>query len=281
MCTALISVDPDSSVPLLLLFARDEMADRAWAPPGSHWPEQHPCLVGGMDLREGGTWLAVRAPALAPAPAGTPGSAPARVACLLNGLGRQAPVEHRLSRGGLPLVAAEGAPVQRLELGRYDPFHLITAQAGASDVSLLTWDGERLQERRLGPGTHLVSNRGLEAEAAPVERAPERAEHLIDARIRHFRPLLSASARPAPQPGRGTTREAWGAWMRLAEGDGLDPGDVRALIGKHDWGRGQVWLTSSVSLVALGARAARFDVNPTPGLDRWAEVDLSPRACLG
>lgn len=272
MCTALISVDPDSSTPLLLLFARDEMADRAWAPAGPHWPEQHPCLVGGMDLREGGTWLAVRGPA--------PGS-PGRVACLLNGLGRKAPAEHRVSRGRLPLLAADGACVQQVELAGYDPFHLLTAETGAPEASLLTWDGERLQERRLGPGTHLVSNRGLEAEAAPVEQAPERAERLIDARIRHFRPLLRAAGRPAPQPGRGTTREAWGGWMRLAEGDGLDPGDVRALIGKHDWGHGQVWLTSSVSLVALGGRAARFDVNPVPGLDRWTEVDLSPRACLG
>jgi hypothetical protein len=62
--------------------------------------------------------------------------------------------------------------------------------------------------------------------------------------------------------------------------DGLDPGDVRALIGRRDWGQGQVWLTSSVSLVALGRQAARFDVNPTPGLDTWSEVDLSSRACL-
>jgi hypothetical protein len=64
--------------------------------------------------------------------------------------------------------------------------------------------------------------------------------------------------------------------MRLAEGDGLDPGDVRALIGRHDWGHGNVWLTSSVSLVALGRRTARYDVNLEPGAGEWQEVSLVP-----
>src|SRR5262249_31537876 len=153
----------------------------------------------------------------------------------------------------------------------YDPFHLLTAETGDTRVRMLTWDGEQLSERRLDRGTHLVSNRGLEAEAEPVEEVPEHAQRLIDARIRHFPPLLHAAPRPVPEPGRGTTREAWDGWMRLAEGDGLDTGDVRALIGRHDWGHGEVWLTSSVSLVALGRDAARFDMNPAPGLDRWSE----------
>lgn len=324
MCTALISIDPESSVPFLLLFARDEMADRAWAAPGRHWPRHHPRLFGGMDLREGGTWLAVRAPEPASARDGGATARPedtsrgrGRVACLLNGLGRPAAGEGRLSRGRLPLAAADGEAVREFDLGRYDPFHLLTGEvearaesgagsgsgvasesgsgsgvgsgvasesgsgadgkgdvSGTSGMSLLTWDGESLVERRLGPGTHLVSNRGLEAEAAPLEQAPERAVRLIDARIRHFRPLLRESARPTPRPGRGTTREAWGAWMRLAGGDGLDPTDLRALIGRHDWGHGQVWLTSSVSLVALGPSGARFDVNLDPRAAEWSEVRL-------
>lgn len=285
MCTALISIQPDSAVPVLLLFARDEMADREWLAPGPHWPRT-PRLYGGMDLREGGTWLAVRAPGADPvlgvAAGGDPvASSRARVACLLNGIGRPVPVERRLTRGRLPLAAAEGGLVHRFDLSRYDPFHLLTAEAGSASVSLLSWDGTRLAERLLDPGTHLVSNRGLEAEGAPLEQAPERAVRLIDARIRHFRPLLRDTPRPAPEPGRGTSRQAWGGWMRLAEGDGLDPGDVRALVGRHDWGHGQVWLTSSVSLVALGRRRARYDVNLDPGADKWSEVDLSGPSSRG
>jgi hypothetical protein len=284
VCTALISIEPDGGVPVLLLFARDEMADRAWLAPAAHWPRS-PRLYGGMDEREGGTWLAVRAPGGGPvygaAGGDSAGSTRARVSCLLNGLGRPAPAERRLTRGRLPLAAAEGGLVHRFDLSRYDPFHLLTAEAGGTGVSLLSWDGAELAERRLGPGTHLVSNRGLEAEGAPLEQAPERAVHLIEARIRHFRPLLRDTPRPAPEPGQGSTREAWGDWMRLAEGDGLDPQDVRALIGRHDWGHGQVWLTSSVSLVALGRREARYDVDLDPGAGVWNEVDLSRPSSLG
>lgn len=270
MCTALISVDPDSAVPVLLAFARDEMAGRAWLPPGRHWP-QRPDLVGGMDLREGGSWLAVAAPREAGEVADR---GRARVACLLNGLGAPAPAPRRLTRGRLPLAAAEGALVHRLDLARYDPFHLLVAEAGSPVVTLLSWDGNKLAEERLGRGTHLVSNRGLEAEGADLPEAPERAVRLIDARVRYFRPLLRDAVRPEPRPGTGATRQAWAGWMRLADGDGLDPGDVRALIGRHDWGQGNVWLTSSVSLVALGRRTARYDVNVDPGAGEWAEVDL-------
>jgi hypothetical protein len=265
VCTALISVDPDSSVPVLLAFARDEMAVRAWLAPGRHWPER-PGLVGGMDLREGGSWLAVDA--------NTSGDGRARAACLLNGVGRPAPAERRLTRGRLPLAAAEGASVQRLDLSTYDPFHLLVAEAGAPTVSLLSWDGDELAEQRLGRGTHLVSNRGLELEDVAPPEVPARAVRLIDARIRYFRPLLREAERPEPEPGRGTTRRAWGAWMRLADGDGLDPADERALIGRHDWGSGNVWLTSSVSLVALGRRAVRYDVNVDPGVGEWTEIDV-------
>ncbi|HET9170237.1 MAG TPA: NRDE family protein [Actinospica sp.] len=262
MCTALISLDPGSSVPVLLLFARDEMADRAWQPPARHWPDR-PTLVGGRDERLGGTWLAVR-----------PGdqSAGPRVACLLNGLGPAADPERRLTRGDLPLIAASGGFVSDLDLGRYDPFHLLIADAAS--VSLLTWDGGTLTDRKLAPGTHLVSNRGLEVEDEQPSAAPERAEVLIEARIRHFRPLLRSTPRPEPVPGHGLgTRAAWGPWMRLAEGDGLDTGDVRALIGRHDWGGEHgLWLTSSVSLVAVGSGGVRYDLNPAPGGAHWYEV---------
>lgn len=265
MCTALISIDPDSSVPVLLAFARDEMAGRAWLPPGRHWPER-PALVGGMDLREGGSWLVLST------------HAPARLACLLNGLGRPVPTARRVTRGRLPLAAAEGALVHRLDLSRYDPFHLLLAESGHAFVRLLSWDGKELAEQRLGRGEHLVSNRGLELEGLELPEAPERAVRLIDARVRYFRPLLNDAKRPEPQAGRGDTRQAWDGWMRLAEGDGLDPGDVRALIGRHDWGAGNVWLTSSVSLVALGRRTARYDFNADPGgetkSDAWAEVEI-------
>jgi hypothetical protein len=262
MCTALISVDPGSDVPVLLLFTRDEMADRPWQLPGRYWPDR-PTLVGGRDERLGGTWMAVRPGDEAAGP---------RVAFLLNGFGTFASPERRLTRGDLPLIAASGEFVSDLDLTRYDPFHLLIGDAAG--VSMLTWDGSTLTDRKLSPGTHLVSNRGLEVEDDELPTAPERAETLIEARIKHFRPLLQSAPRPEPSPDHGlSTQEAWGAWMRLADGDGLDLSDVRALIGKHDWGGEHgLWLTLSVSLVAIGSGGVRYDLNPAPGEAKWYEV---------
>src|SRR5579859_6276564 len=97
MCTTVVSVDPDSPVPVLLVGVRDEFLDRSWLAPDRHWP-QHPALVGGQDVQASGTWLAVHP--------GVP-----RVACVLNGHGEAAPESGRLTRGGLPLrVAADGQP---------------------------------------------------------------------------------------------------------------------------------------------------------------------------
>ncbi|MEU2632929.1 NRDE family protein, partial [Kitasatospora sp. NPDC007106] len=58
MCTVFVSFDPGSPVPVVVLAARDEYADRAWLPPARHWPDR-PRLLGGLDLLAGGTWLAV------------------------------------------------------------------------------------------------------------------------------------------------------------------------------------------------------------------------------
>src|SRR5260370_29485289 len=56
MCTAILSIEPGA--PVLLAGVRDELVDRAWEPPGRHWPD-YPGLVGGRDLQAGGTLLAL------------------------------------------------------------------------------------------------------------------------------------------------------------------------------------------------------------------------------
>ncbi|MGW0199243.1 NRDE family protein, partial [Nonomuraea sp. NPDC003201] len=53
MCTLIVK--PGRT--LTLMGVRDEFTDRPWEAPGEHWPE-HPGVVGGRDLKAGGTWLA-------------------------------------------------------------------------------------------------------------------------------------------------------------------------------------------------------------------------------
>lgn len=254
MCTAVVVFDPLSPFPVLLAGVRDEFADRSWLPPDAHWPDR-PGLIGGLDLQAGGTWLAV-------AP-----QAP-RAACVLNGQGRPAPLSGRISRGELPLRVAATGEIGDLDLTRVDPFHLVCAEPAA--VRLWSWDGGELTERKLPAGLHMIVNTGLEGRGQHGEARPEAAAQMA-ARIAHFRPLLEAA--PRPEPHAGTTAEAWGAWLPLVEGGGLDRADPRALVLSRDFGDGRLWGTSSISLVALSHGGVRYDFTAAPGdEDAWTTV---------
>jgi hypothetical protein len=246
MCTAILSIQPGA--PVLLAGIRDELVSRAWQPPARHWPD-YPGLVGGRDLLAGGTWLALAPQA-------------SRVACVLNARGRMAPEQTRRSRGVLPLQAALDGKLARAGLADFDPFHLVSAEPGAA--MLWSWDGEGLTERELAAGLHIIVNGGLGTSDMDHERA----------RIDHFLPRLRAAARPAPRPGLPVS-QAWGSWLPLMNGDGLDPSDPRALIVRRDLGDGRIWGTTSISLVALAHDGLRYDFNGRPGEpDAWHQVAL-------
>jgi hypothetical protein len=285
VCTVVVSLEPGERVPLRLLGVRDELTSRPWRPPARHW--QGSPLIGGIDEQAGGTWLAVH-PAIP------------RVACLLNGRGQQADPARRRSRGDLSLrAAAEGPDFLRelagdpAALAAYDPFHLICATLDS--VTALTWEGDypardatppadvagpdaahlpehpatpavRPVVRDLAPGTHLFTNAGHAYPAQPGDPAAEpKASHFAD---------KFAAARPSADPALPLA-QAWGDWLTLAGGDGLDPADPAALVVRHDLPDGRVYGTTSVTLVALSGGAVRYDFQPHPGsTDGWYPVAI-------
>jgi Transport and Golgi organisation 2 len=277
VCTVVVALEPGEPVPLRLLGVRDELATRPWLPPARHWPGSP--LVGGIDEQAGGTWLAVHP--------GVP-----RVACLLNGRGPLADPARRRSRGELPLRAAAAGPevLRQLAddpdaLAAYDPFHLICATPDGATA--LTWPGRDLPEeqppvlpgvdpaapgrpvaaRDLAPGTHLFTNAG---HAYPVEAGDPASEP----KALHFAEKFAA-ARPSADPALPVAA-AWGDWLTLAAGDGLDPADPAAIIVRHVLADGSVHGTGSVTLVGLSAGGLRYDFQPRPGdPDAWYPVPLS------
>ncbi|NRQ30443.1 hypothetical protein HII36_01110 [Nonomuraea sp. NN258] len=142
MCTLIVR----TGRPLTLLGIRDELTDRPWEGPGEHWPE-YPGVIGGRDLKAGGTWLAVD-------------PARCRAAALLNGYGEPAPETTRVSRGDLALRAVAAGDLPEVDLTRYDPFHLVLADLTAA--RMFSWDGVRLTTATLPDGTSMVVNSGLD-----------------------------------------------------------------------------------------------------------------------
>jgi hypothetical protein len=254
VCTVVLSFEPGERAPLLLLGVRDELTDRPWLPPARHWPGSP--LLGGIDEQAGGTWLAVDPDV-------------PRVACLLNGRGTQADQARRRSRGELPLrAAADGAGLLKeladdpAALAAYDPFHLVCADIDA--VAMLSWDGDSAVSSDLEPGTHVLTNAGHAYPADPV----------TEPKARHFGPKFAA-ARPSGDPASPLER-AWGDWLTLTAGDGLDPGDPRAIVARRVLPDGRVWGSTSLSLVALGADGIRYDFQSRPGaINDWSSVDSS------
>jgi hypothetical protein len=244
MCTVLLRFAPGGAWPLLLAAVRDEFVDRSWDPPGRHWGDG---LVGGRDRTAGGTWLAVDP------------AAPA-VAAVLNGVRRPPPeAGTRPTRGTLPLDVLRGRPPRGEDR---DGFHLLTGTP--AEVRVWSWDGTELVAGRLEPGDHIVVNRGIAATDEPV--------------VAHFLPMLHTAAGPAAD-GSGaplSTVDFWGDWVRLLEGDGLDPTDPRALLVRRTL-PGRTYGSTSATLVALRPGEVRYDFSPAPAdPSRWQRV-LPPR----
>ena len=245
MCTAIIRFQPEHQWPLLVASLRDEDRSRAWEAPAAWWPETHPGVIGGRDLTQGGTWLAVD-------------PRRQRVAILLN---RTDPVgvsnAPYQSRGILPLDVVAGRwSLTTQDMAAFRPFNLVFAER--QRVIWWRYDGLRLRQSAVGPGLHMINASNLDDEQ--------------DLRQAYWAPLFADAAPPTVRL-TGTARESWGEWIDLLAGSGMSEDDDRALNVKRVSGRPNVG-TVSGALVALSVRGEiRFDFSPAPpDHNRWERV---------
>jgi uncharacterized protein with NRDE domain len=146
MCTLAIYFRVSPRWPVIIAANRDEFLDRAASDPVSLC--EHPSVVGGKDLRAGGTWLGINEHAM--------------VAGLLN-RHTDAPNPDARSRGLLCLdalrhrSAAEAARFAAGERGAdYNPFNLLVA---GPDHAFVAYNRlSHIEVAELKPGMHLLTN---------------------------------------------------------------------------------------------------------------------------
>lgn len=163
VCTVVCRWCPDEPFAVEMLALRDELASRAFDPPGEWWADQ-PGVIGGRDRLAGGSWC-------------VSDIADAVTAVVLNRPDRRTAAPGAPSRGVLPLLAAK-------HRARWPEYLDLTGMAGfnlvlATPASLRWWwfDGERLEYEELPAGTHMFTPRGL-APADVVHRFATGSAHL-------------------------------------------------------------------------------------------------------
>jgi hypothetical protein len=161
MCT-LLAIVPSPGGVLQIAANRDEFLARPASPP--HRWDGEPAVLAPRDEQAAGTWLGVNARRMFVGVTNRHGIArdPARTS-------RGQLVADALRAGS---VDALHRRLSRLGPGEYNPFHLFYAEAGGG--AGLTWsDGLRVQQRLLGLGLHVLTERSLGAgdEGGRVARA--------------------------------------------------------------------------------------------------------------
>ncbi|GAA3591092.1 hypothetical protein GCM10022198_13700 [Klugiella xanthotipulae] len=219
MCTVIVSIDPASAWPVVLLGMRDELITRPWDPPGAWWPELCEHIRGIRDREAGGAWLAVNGPKR-------------RASVVLNrGENVVEPPGGWTTRGELPLIGSTtGIPADSTPTTR--PFNLLTVTG--PDAEHTSWNGHTLTTTQLTPGVHMLTHEGPDETAVP--------------RVHRWLPAFRGATAPTGPISSGT----WAAWLGvLRDSAELPSTSPEALLREEGPGL-DAFRSLSVSAVAVG-----------------------------
>jgi hypothetical protein len=185
MCTIVLLLRPGLAWPVLVAANRDEMQDRAWDPPGRHWPDR-PDVIAGRDRLAGGSWLGLNDHGV--------------MAAMLNRAGTLGPQTGKRSRGELVLDALDYADADEaaralaeLAPDSYRAFNMVILDN--RDAFWLRNDEHSISLAKLPPGLSLITSLERNDPASP--------------RIARYLPLFAAA--PVPEPEKGD----WEGWIPL------------------------------------------------------------------
>ncbi|MDQ7744523.1 NRDE family protein [Hydrogenophaga pseudoflava] len=197
MCLIAFAIETAPARPLLLAANRDEFFERPTEPLHRWALPDGTGVVGGRDLRDGGTWLGM--------------NEAGRVAMLTN-VRSANPGPGRRSRGELPtrwLKAGHSweALLSGLDAADYGGFNLVV---GDLATGFWAWVSNRhpaqphaeqtggLHHRRLAPGVYGLSNAALDTPWPKTLRLKRALQHALSTGPDAQAPLVSALADPVP-----------------------------------------------------------------------------------
>jgi uncharacterized protein with NRDE domain len=202
VCTLAIYFQTNAAFPVVVAANRDEFYERPALPPARLADD--PWIVGGCDVRAGGTWLGVNAHGLVAGVLNRRSPTPPDPTCRSRGLLCLDALHHRS-------VPAARALVQREVAHLYNPFNLLIAAPDAACV-IGNRSGQML-ETALEPGLHLLTNLELNDPECPriaksyglfEEAQDDLAEDGPDRFLARLRGILSDHSTPldprAPLP---------------------------------------------------------------------------------
>jgi uncharacterized protein with NRDE domain len=145
VCTVVTQWAADE--PLRIVAIRDEFVTRAFDPPGAWWPQQ-PTVIGGRDRLAGGSWC-------------VSDTSSGITALVLNRRERR---DGTPSRGVLPLVAVDAGESwpDLVDHRQMASFNLVLA--GPAGVTVWAWDAAELRRVDAGPGMHMITSDGVDAD---------------------------------------------------------------------------------------------------------------------
>ncbi len=202
MCTLALYLRVFPEFPVVVAANRDEYLTRPAAPPVLLC--ERPRVVGGKDLKAGGTWLAINEYGI--------------IAGLLNRRSDTLPDPERRSRGLLCLDALRHRSVDEAlrfvvaqDPERYNPFNLLLASRQEAAVAHNRQG--RIDATMLAPGTHLLTNLDVDDFECPrISRSfdrfaalaaqPRAADNPIQMRQRLAALLSDHSTQLDPRTGR-------------------------------------------------------------------------------
>lgn len=165
MCLIAFAWQPDQACPLVVAANRDEFHDRPAA--GMAWWDDAPDILGGRDLRAGGTWLGA--------------SRRGRFAALTNYREMQQTPDGAPSRGDLVagFLRSDQSPelyAEQVDLDRYAGFSLLMFD-GQNFCFLANREAAGLHQ--IEPGAHALSNGALDSPWPKVQRARDALDQLV------------------------------------------------------------------------------------------------------